>query len=102
MNEHAIEKKDSMIEQSSGIVPYLVAASLLLTGMGWERSESPAVLLDKACHFTTPDGTDILVAAGTYHLEPSTDTQLQLVATSPPLSLDVQAIRTAYEETVEK
>jgi hypothetical protein len=68
--------------------------------MGWATPDSPAVLLDKASHFTAPDGTDMLVAAGTYHVEQSAGTQLRLVADPPQPAVEIQATATTHEETV--
>lgn len=89
-----------MIRQLSATVTCLVIVSLLFTVRGWATPESPAVLLDKASHFTAPDGTDVLVAAGTYRVEQSAETQLRLVADPPQPAVEIQATATTHEETV--
>jgi len=89
-----------MIKQPSEIVPYLVVISFFLTGTGWATQESPAVQLDKASHFTAPDGTDVLVPAGTYRVERSAETQLRLLADPPQPAVEIQAAATTHEEAV--
>ncbi|MBU6435025.1 MAG: hypothetical protein KJS98_17100, partial [Nitrospirae bacterium] len=89
-----------MIRKRSTTVMCLVVVSLLFTARAWATPESPAVLLDKAGHFTAPDGTDVLVAAGTYRLEQSAETQLRLVADPPQPAVEIQATATTHEETV--
>jgi hypothetical protein len=77
-----------------------VVLSLLPADRGWAASESPAVLLDRATHFTAPDDADVLVAAGTYRIEQSAETQLRLIADPPQPAVDVQATMTMHVETV--
>lgn len=74
--------------------------SLLSTTMGWAEPEFPAVLFEQPSHFTAPDGTDVLVAPGTYLLEQFTETQLRLVAESPKPVIEIQATATTHEETL--
>ena len=58
------------------------------------------MLLDKASHFTAPDGSDVLVPAGTYRVERSSETQLRLVADPPQPAVEIQATATTHEEAV--
>ncbi len=88
-----------MIRPLSATITCLVG-SLLITAMGWAAPESPAVLLDRAVHFTSPDGSDLTVAAGTYRVEQSAETHLRLVAAPPQPAIEIQAIATTHEETV--
>jgi hypothetical protein len=46
-------------------------------------------VLGKSLHFATPDGSDMVVPAGRYHVEPTVDAGLRLVPETgaPPLSL---------------
>ena len=74
--------------------------SLLSTTMGWAEPEPPVVLFEQPSHFTTPDGTDVLVAPGTYRVEQSAETQLRLVADPPQPAIEIQATATTHEETV--
>jgi hypothetical protein len=89
-----------MIRQLSATITCLVVVSLFFTARGWAAPESPVVLLDKASHFTAPDGTDVLVAAGTYLVEQSAETHLRLVADSPQPAVEIQATATTHEDTV--
>ena len=58
------------------------------------------MLLDKPSHFTAADDADVLVAAGIYHIERSTGTQLRLVGTPPQTTVEIQATMTTHEEVV--
>ena len=89
-----------MLKQLSATVPYLVVATLLSAGTGWGAAESPITRLDKAGHFTAPDGSDVLVGAGTYRVEQSAETHLRLIAEPPQPAIEIRATPTAHEETV--
>jgi len=89
-----------MIKRAPSIFICLVIVSLLATETGWAAPESPAVLIEKPSHFTAPDGTDVLVAAGTYRVEQSAETHLRLVADPPQPAVEIQATATTHEETV--
>ena len=89
-----------MIRQTASLFISLITVSLLSTTMGWAAPDSPAVLLDTASHFTAPDGTDVLVAPGTYRIEQSAETQLRLVTDPPQPAIEIQATATTHEETV--
>jgi hypothetical protein len=59
------------------------------------------VKLDKASHFTAPDGADVLVAAGNYRIEGSTGTNtLRLVADATQVTREIPATSFIHEETL--
>lgn len=78
----------------------LVAVSLLSTTLAWAAPDSLAISIEQPSHFTAPDGTDVLVAAGTYRVEQSAETYLRLVAATPQPGLEIQATATRHEVTV--
>lgn len=78
----------------------LVAVSLLSTTLAWAAPDSLAISIEQPSHFTAPDGTDVLVAAGTYRVEQSAEAYLRLVAATPQPGLEIQATATRHEVTV--
>jgi hypothetical protein len=59
------KRKNSHDETDIRNYPVLVLDNLLIRDSGEAKPESPAVMVEKAAHFTTPDGTDhIVVKAG--------------------------------------
>jgi hypothetical protein len=61
---------------------------------------APMISLDRAVHFTAPDGSDLTVAAGTYRVEQAMEAQLRLFADPPQPAIEILATATTHEETV--
>jgi len=60
------------------------------------ENAAPAIQLDKALHFTSSDGADVIVAAGRYQVEPTVEAQLRLVLDGEKPPLVVAAVSTIY------
>ncbi len=78
----------------------LVAVSLLSTTLAWAAPDSLAISIEQPGHFTAPDGTDVLVASGTYRVEQSAATQLRLITDPGQPAIEIQATAMMHEETV--
>ena len=77
-----------------------LVVSLLSSTMGWAEPEFPAVLFEQPSHFTAPDGTDMLIAAGTYRVEQAAGTNLRLVTEAPPATREISATSFTHEESL--
>ncbi len=88
-----------MIRPTASLFIGLVV-SLLSTTMGWAEPASPVLLFERPSHFTAPDGTDVLVAAGTYRVEQSAEAQLRLIADPLQPAFEITAAAMTHEETV--
>jgi len=54
-----------------------------------------AIQIDQPLHFSAPDGSDVVVQAGTYQVQQAPNSQLQLVSATaaPPILLSAQTMR---------
>ena len=89
-----------MTRMLSATITCFLVVGLLSANTGLAAAESTAVVIDKASHFTAADDADVLVAAGIYHIERATGTQLRLVGTLPETTVEIQATMTMHEEVV--
>lgn len=58
------------------------------------------IVLDRAVHFTAPDGSDLTVAAGTYRVEQAMSDQIRLIADPPQPPIEIQATSIAHDESL--
>lgn len=56
--------------------------------------------LDKASHFTAPDGSDVAVTAGTYRVARASGMNLLLVADAPQATREIPATTFTHKETL--
>ncbi len=74
-------------------------------GAGWALAQQAAthftVTLDRSMHFTSPEGNDIEVPAGTYQVEAAGELHLRLSPAVGGVSLFIQAWPTTHTEAVE-
>lgn len=88
-----------MIRRRHSIFICLLIVSLLFATRGW-ATEFPALTLDKPTHFTAPDGTDVLVAAGAYRIERAAGTNLRLVTEAHPAIREISTASFTHEESL--
>jgi hypothetical protein len=60
----------------------------------------PTVTLDRAIHFTAPNGSDLLVAADTYQVEQATGTNIRLVTEASPTTHEISGTSFTHEESL--
>jgi hypothetical protein len=87
-----------MMRQTSATILFLGIVSLLVTGTGGAAPASPSVMLEKAVHFTTPDGSDIQVPSGMYQIEPAGNSSLRLSPNGGQPPVEIQAANIAHDE----
>jgi hypothetical protein len=63
-------------------------------------SHFTTIVLDKSVHFTAPDGTDMLVTAGTYRVERASRMNLLLVQDATQAAIEIPATSFTHEEAV--
>ena len=89
-----------MMRQTFASITCLVFVSLLFANRGWATPESSVVQIETASHFTAPDGTDVLVAAGAYRVEQAAGTNLRLVTEAPSATREISATSFTHEEAL--
>jgi len=73
----------------------LIAVLIGIT-LGWSTLPTQAettvstVILDRAIHFTAPDGNDVVADAGTYTVQPAGDTHLRLLPQTDQPAIEIQ------------
>ena len=107
--KHVLAKKVPMRRILTFAV--IVLAGLSVTRMGIAGSAAPPVSaihtekttviqLDRAVSFSTADGSEVSIPAGTYRVEGAAGTNLRLVADAPQAAREISAISIAHEETL--
>lgn len=66
----------------------------------FEDFSAPAIDLEQALHFPTPDGSDVLVPAGTYDLESGTTSSLILIPETASDPITIQAEEMPFDEVL--
>ncbi|MDH4195180.1 MAG: hypothetical protein OEV70_13635, partial [Nitrospirota bacterium] len=85
--------------------PGLIAVLLGIT-LGWSPLPTQAettissVTLDRAIHFTAPDGNDVVAEAGTYTVQAAGDSHLRLLPQTDQPAIEIQAQTTTHAETL--
>lgn len=66
---------------------------------GTAAQDATKIQFDRAVHFTTPDGNDVVVGPGAYRVEQATGSQIRLVPAgdAPPILLGAQAVTSDAE-----
>jgi len=78
----------------------MTTALVLLTGACatiQDRATTDSITLDRAVHFSAPDGSDVVAASGTYTIDAHDDTTLRLIPSeavsgTPPLIVAAMAL----------
>lgn len=85
---------------------YNLIAVLVGISLGWSTLPTQAettvltVTLDRAIHFTAPDGTDVVAEAGTYSVQPTGISSLRLFPQTEQPAIEIQTETTIHEETI--
>jgi hypothetical protein len=58
----------------------LLLTTLFIMVASSEETRTPPITLDRAVHFSAPDGSDIQVPAATYRIEQEGESQLRLLS----------------------
>ena len=94
------ESMDFWMKSHLGVIgALLVAACGTVETSQMEKKPSAqdptAIQIDQPLHFSAPDGSDVVVQAGTYQVQQAPNSQLQLVSATaaPPILLSAQTMR---------
>lgn len=74
--------------------------------LGWSTPSTqaentvPTVTLNRAIHFTAPDGTDVVAEAGTYAAQPTSDATLQLLPQTEQSGIEIPGVGISHEESL--
>jgi hypothetical protein len=78
----------------------IMLCGLMLGNQAWAFSTSSATItLEKSVHFTTPDGSDVVVEPGTYTIE-AAEEWLRLISGERRDALLLEAIKTQHDENL--
>ncbi len=80
---------------------FLMTSIALGGALAQQAATLPTVMLDRSIHFTSPEGTDVKVPAGPYHLESAGESRLRLRATDGGATFLIHVQSTRHTESVD-
>lgn len=86
----------------TNITTVLLIAWFMAGGaLAQQAATLPTVMVDRSIHFSNPEGSDVEIPAGTYHVEPEGESRLRLSASDGGSTLLIHAQPTTHTEAIE-
>lgn len=98
----AMTHRERMMHYFTIVNTFLLIAWLVAGGvLAQPAATLPTVTLDQSVHFTSPEGNDVEVPPGTYHVESAGESRLRLNSSDGGAAFLIQAPPTTHTEAIE-